>query len=144
MYLNFIKGLIIYTHQYIIVMESMIGKIILIVVIAVNIGTLSLFTFVPAESFSLIKIGSPDTEQVIGPPELTFISSSDTGVPGPPGPNNDRVPGPPGPNNASKALISIYNTIIIQQQDHIQFLLDQQKTLRDLLINSSSSYGDIR
>jgi hypothetical protein len=149
-------------------MKSMISKIILIVVIAVNIGTLSLFTIVPAESFSLTKIGSPNTEgEVIGPPKLTLISSSNTGIPGPSGPANDTgipgpsgpandtgipgpsgpandtgIPGPSGPANANKALIDIYNTIILQQQDLIQFLLEQQKTLRDLLINSSSSYGD--
>ena len=173
-------------------MKSMISKIILIVVIAVNIGTLSIFTIVPAESFSLTKIGSPNTEgEVIGPPKLTLISSSNTGIPGPSGPANDTgipgpsgpandtgipgpsgpandtgipgpsgpandtgipgpsgpandtgIPGPSGPANANKALIHIYNTIILQQQDLIQFLLEQQKTLRDLLINSSSSYGD--
>ena len=122
-------------------MESITIKMILIIVMAVNIGTLSYLTIDPVESLSFASIDNPNTGGAVSGPEgFIPISNSNTAVVGPPGlSNNTAVVGPPGLSNANEALNNVYRTIIMQQQDHIQFLLDQQKTLRGLLINSSSS-----
>ncbi len=101
-------------------MDSVTSKTSLIVIIAFSMGTLSLFIFIQTDSFSLGVPGSGG---------ITPISSNTTG---------GGVPGSGGLSKSDEALINIYNTIITQQQAHIQFLLDQQKTLRDLLIKSSS------
>jgi hypothetical protein len=119
-------------------MDSVTSKTSLIVIIAFSMGTLSLFIFIQTDSFSLGVPGSGG---------ITPISSNTTGggVPGSGGitpissnTTGGGVPGSGGLSKSDEALINIYNTIITQQQAHIQFLLDQQKTLRDLLIKSSS------
>ena len=154
-------------RTYIIVMKSLTGKILLIVVIVLSMGTLLHFPYVNAEPFSFSIKDNSNTGgggAVTGPSSLTPISSNTGGgavtgpsglsnvssgsngaVTGPSGlsnaSSNTGVIGPPPLSNANEALNNIYKTIIKQQQEHIQFLMNQQQALKDLLINNSSSFS---
>ena len=170
-------------RTYIIVMKSLTGKILLIVVIVLSMGTLLHFPYVNAEPFSfsikdnsntggggavtgpsglsnvssgsngavtgpsgLSNVSSGSNGAVTGPSGLSNVSSGSNGaVTGPSGlsnaSSNTGVIGPPPLSNANEALNNIYKTIIKQQQEHIQFLMNQQQALKDLLINNSSSFS---